>query len=248
MSTPEIDDGSIFYVLDEQKADLYQLFTHIKTQDQGMVYTTWSVFRGLEYFESLLESGVIDGLHRTINFEFLNVTETCAYIDLLSTGRRASLSKISTSSCLSIYKQLDFHLIKSNVRKTVIQEIESRDYSNELYDFNVDYKIIDVEHIAIMFAGQDPKKMQIPANYDPIFFEWVFKRLRGNCVKAWEFIRNLPPHIVGKHISVYNPGGSLKKFSHCINSYSSDPNLMVFIQHILNKWATQYKLEPTLIY
>ncbi len=123
------------------------------------------------------------------------------------------------------------------MRKIVIQEIQSRDYSNELYDFNIDHKIMDMENMAKMFVDQDPKKMQIPANYDPIFFEWVFRQLPGDCVMAWECIRNLPPHIINNHIPDYRPGDSLKKLSQCLNSYYADPNLIIFVLHILNAWT-----------
>lgn len=44
------------YIDDRHKAIQYQLFTQIKTGDGQIVYTSWSIFYGLEYFDNMLES------------------------------------------------------------------------------------------------------------------------------------------------------------------------------------------------
>lgn len=239
------------YVLDDQKAKLYQLFTHIKTRDNNMVYTTWIIFQGLEYFDGLLESSLSDSNVRLIKFDFLDVPETCIYLDLLITGCSANASPMTLPTCLNIYKQLDFHLIKSSIRDDIQRQIGSHKYCSQLYKFNMIYKVISKPILAKMLVTQimfpDIKLSDneilgdLVTDYDQEFVSQLFKQLTGNPLTVWLALKNFPPSIREKHISECNPRMDLLSLSECLAKYGQDPSALLYVQHVLNIWSTKYQ-------
>ena len=132
---------------DEQLASKWQLHTKINTKDNKILYTYWNIFYGLEYFDALYNSRMIENIDNTINFEDLDSKDAIIYIHLIVSDFTGYLE---INQLIDIYYQSDYHQIKY-INDMCIENIRKQEFSMKLYDFNKVKKVLSMRDIIDKF-------------------------------------------------------------------------------------------------
>lgn len=240
------------YIDDDETAKKMQLGTKIITKDNETIYTSWLIFRGISYFDNIINSGMKESVSQTLRFDFLTKNNTELYLFLI-TMRDLPLSNIikilsdsnlDTKSLLSIYEQCDFHRIEF-LQNCCIEIIKGLPYSIELYNFNVLRKIIDTKDMTEKFFNSTIKNncyvcdSILPPVSDDDFWIFVFNHEKFKSIsQSYIIVRHLDKDFLLKSLNLYKPYFRLN-----INElvmitgteiFRKDENLIIFVNHILN--------------
>ena len=238
ITSPPKRSKARFHTTDLDVATSYQLTTKINTRDGKIVYTNWSIFRGLEYFDGLLESGLRETPVRTLIFDYLNDVETEIYLDILTIG--CDISKLSQTICLNLYYQFDKHLIQDPL-DSLKKQIVSHGYTLDLYNFYRIFKPFDIEVLAKMYIEKisDLNKIECPPLDDDIFGIKFLPFLVVLLISFGTLIRDLPASVLEKHLKKCNPYYNIKSLRECTDIFSDHPNFIPFVKVILGKWEVR---------
>lgn len=222
----------LLYTLDKEIAIRNHFSTQLIPNDKKIVYTNWSFFINSQYFDGLLDSTIKDEITRSVNIEFLNSIETCCYIEILVNGF-ADWKLVPPGSLISIYRQLDFHLI-IDILPSLKKEILSRHFTLRFYEVNRDCKIIDTPAVAQMYIKHviNSDKLYVLPDDDELA-KIVFTELgKFDLHTIWSVIRLFPNEMVIKYLDYCVIKFDPVNFQSCINEFHEDPNLMVFIKRM----------------
>lgn len=176
---------------------------------------------------------------RQLEFSFLNRQETEIYLDLLQGDRISELT--SATSYYNLYTQFDHHLNKSML-PLLANQIRNQAYSLDLYNFNIDHKILDVSHLAAKYIQYTKTThAEHPPATDDIFWDKVFSLL--NLEKPhniWIIAGQLSLEILQKHLKKSAPIYDLKSLQWCITNHTLHPNILMFVQHNLASWMNRH--------
>lgn len=241
----------IYFSIDEKTSEICQFKTKIKTNEDKIVYTSWNVFYGIEYFDKLMESGMQESQTHEVNFQFLNIKQTKLYIILLVRTFdcdfiRSSFNSLNIEDLIPIYHQLEYHCI--DFLLTYCENaIKIKDYSIELYEFNKTKNLMTIEHIVDEFSAKtivnNIVKLQtiielLPDKNDEAFFSELFKR--NICaLYAYSILRNFDETLFEKYMLLYKPNINMSFIKNLRMVTSSetfkDDNYRVrFIDYILS--------------
>lgn len=225
------------YTTDKTIAFQCQMFTQINTQD-GEVYTTWNILHGYEYFDGLLDTDLINQSTRIIDFSPLNMIETCVYLDILVSS--SSTTILSPESWINLYYQFDRYLMKDKL-PIIKKELLKCGYSNELYNFNVEQKIISTPELAKMYIvhilqfGEVDKS---PPRDDDFLWGEIFSQINIYHMDImWRIIQSAHESVLIKHLAKCHPRYDLHALNRCLNLYSHDPRIIQFIKHTVDVWV-----------
>ena len=95
------------WTTDETSAKKYQLNTKLFSNEEKHIYTTWILFKDLEWFNTKLNwLTEINNEERTVTFD-LNTKQIFKYLNFINTGE---LKELSIDDIIALYHQADYHL------------------------------------------------------------------------------------------------------------------------------------------
>jgi hypothetical protein len=198
----------MIYTTDIIEAKRYQLLTEIKTCDSQILYTTWSVFSGIEYFEKMIDANMRETKDRKITFTYLSLEYAKDYLDLIYFDTKLTLRPY----ILQIYDQSDYHQIQvlKDQAKIIIENLS---YSITLYNWNKVRQLIP-DHMMALKLYQLIKvtvkkledKIEVPVDDEAfinLFLDTCSAYPRNNHLIAWAVLREIPYEMMVKSIHHY---------------------------------------------
>lgn len=128
------------WTTDEATAKKYQLNTKLVGNDDKCVYTTWILFKDLDWFNAKL-NWLEEGEERTITFD-CNVEQILKYLKFINTGE---LKDLEIDDIIALYHQADYHLYEAMKTKLKELSIELKYTAECIKLFAAD--IIDAEQL-----------------------------------------------------------------------------------------------------
>ncbi len=252
---PKID----LFTSDPVLAQRLQFTTEVIANDGKIIYTSWALFDGFEYADSLLR---IDKPNqeakRQIKLMYLNIDQSLLYLKILSLFKNSHVSaeiledefnSMQMKMLFNIYSQLDYHLL-FDLKKICQDRIKKLNYSIELYLYNLETKILSNDEIAQKLRSQIYAPISYPPQTDVDFWTVFMNKINGCDIEvAWRCLRNFEPNFLEQYQQLY----SVKKLDtnsimKLILVYKQDQHLIRFLYYIstqYNKTQSLFSFETT---
>lgn len=243
------------YTRDKDTAQNQQFLTEIITSNGELIYTSWVIFHGLDYFDTLVR---VDKLSpektRQIKFN-LTTPQAEIYLDLLIKYRlhevdlesiRYFFRILDLTTLFAVYDQLDYNRIVP-LLEICVDEIRYRPYNLELYGLNSARKVISSQDMVrkvisaiIDFGGRD---IELPGEDEIDFWEILVRSLNEyNVVMGWKLFRNLNRDQLKKYLLEYKPKiVTWNDLYILFKKYERDEGLEIYIKHVVVKFVEENK-------
>lgn len=146
------------FTTDPEQVKKYQLCTKINTADGNVLYASWSLFSGVQYFESMRNSGMIEsGENPCIKFEHLNLNESKLYIINLAFPSKdvycwySPNEVVVQSDLINMYHQASLHLV-DEMKNKCIQCLKHDNFSHEIYEFSLAVPEFHKRYVCRLFS------------------------------------------------------------------------------------------------
>lgn len=164
-----------------------QLYTEIKCDcglagHGGSIYTTWAVFAGLEYFDKMRESGMLESSVKEPVLKFELTMPECEFYLRLIINLHDTVPKFPDDvSAAAIYDQANYHL-NETIKKICVDHIRTARMTEELYHFIKD-RDLDID-MSKMVVGPEDVDFRPPFT-DTVFWTATFHRLSCDIYTPW---------------------------------------------------------------
>lgn len=154
----------------------------VKCSDGVTAYTTWAFFTGIDYFLSLIKSGMKESTTKELEFQYLNYEDTVKYISIVAQATMTDgyvICEDIEKSVFNLYSQADMHGV-AVVTRRLIDIIVGLPWSLDWYYFmiGINYpigKILDRYLDAHKISSTDHrvdwcKDLEVPPMSESIFW------------------------------------------------------------------------------
>lgn len=240
----------VSHTRDKKLAMKFDLNVTIKCIHGSILYSSWHIFSGIEYFKNMLNSGMNETQRKEITFEYLDISQAELYIDLIMLSYYGSLKEVQSLSLetfIHLYQQAELHQNDPILQFLRIKMGDIK-YSIDLYNFNTIYKVLDDNTMALKFVDSmynkgvyliaTPNIEAPPLDNEP-FWTALFDSIKLNrSDAAWIlFFRFLTMPLLEKYISMYKPlsnAFSIKSLI-CLVKENNSPEFVRYLHWVIDK-------------